>query len=67
MIITFKGGLEKQYDADSAAISGPLFVIYKYNNQTGKDEIRETFPAAGVVLATLPDGHIVVGKAPTPV
>jgi len=62
MIVKFTNGEEKDCDADSAALSGPVFVLYKYNRTRRRLESAETLPAEQVAWARLPNGDIVVGR-----
>jgi hypothetical protein len=61
-VVTFIDGTNKHYDADSAALVGPLFVLYRYNRKRRKLESGEAFPAEQVRQAQLPNGNIVVGR-----
>ena len=60
--VKFSSGEEKEYDADSANVVEHLFVLYKYHPIRRKSESRDTFPAAGIAWARLPDGSLVVGR-----
>lgn len=60
--VKFVSGKERGYNADSAALSGPLFVLYKYNRTRRKSESADCFPAEEVVQAEFSDGRIVVGR-----
>ena len=62
VIIKFVSGVERKYEGDAAALSGPVFVLYKYNHERGKLESDRTFPADQVVLARLDNGNIVLGE-----
>ena len=52
--VKFADRTEKEYDADGAHKSGPLFVLTKYNRKRRKSEICETFPVGNVVWAQFP-------------
>ena len=62
MIVKFTSGEEKEYDAAAAAVSGPLFALYKWNPKRRKLESADCFPANQVVWARLPNGNMVVGR-----
>jgi hypothetical protein len=59
--VKFTTGEEKEFDADAAVLSGPLFVLHKWNARRRKPESGACFPADQVVWARLPDGSIVLG------
>ena len=59
--VLFTDGTEKEYDADGAHKSGPLFVLTKYNRKRRKSDICQTFPVGNVVWAQYP-GSIILGE-----
>jgi hypothetical protein len=61
-VVKFASGEEKEYVADAAGISGPLFVLYVYNRKRRKLESADTFPAERVAWARFPDERIVIGR-----
>jgi hypothetical protein len=61
-IVKFNSGEEKEYDADSAVLSGPLLVLHKRTRPRGKLESSDTFPADQVAWVRLPDGDIGFGR-----
>jgi hypothetical protein len=58
--VKFVSGQEKTYAAETAALVGPLFVLYRRTH--GKLQSTETFPADQVILAQLSNGDIVLGR-----
>jgi hypothetical protein len=61
-VVKFVTGEEKEFDADAAVLSGPLFVLHKWNPKRRKLESGACFPAEKVAWARLPNGNIVVGR-----
>jgi hypothetical protein len=63
--VKFVSGTSRRYDADTATLSDydQLFVLSKWNPGERKFEPCETFDAGTVVMATLENGDIVLGKA----
>jgi hypothetical protein len=59
--VKFASGEERQFDADAAGLSGPVFVLYKWNRKRRKLESGSCFPADQVAWARLPSGNIVLG------
>jgi hypothetical protein len=60
--VKFTSGEEREYAADGAALSDPLFVLYIYNRERQELESVDTFPVEQVAWAKFPDGRIVIGK-----
>lgn len=60
-LVRFATGEEKQFDADAAVLSGPLFVLHKWNPKRRKLESGSCFPADQVAWARLRNGNIVLG------
>ena len=61
-VVKFSSGEEKEYAADAAALSGPLFVLYRYSRKRRKLESVATFRAQQVAWAKFTDGRIVIGR-----
>jgi len=61
-IVKFNNGEEKEYDADSAVLSGPLLVFHKRTRLHRKLESFDTFAADQVAWVRLPNGDIVSGR-----
>ena len=60
--VKFATGEEKRFERDSAALSGPVFVLYR--KRRGKLEVTDAFSADQIEWARLPGGIVVKGKAP---
>jgi len=60
-VVKFATGEEKEFDADAAVLSGPLFVLHKWNPKRRKLESGACFPAEQVAWARLPNGKVVLG------
>jgi hypothetical protein len=61
LLVKFATGEEKEFDADTAVVSGPLFVLHKWNAKRRKLESGACFPAEQVSWARLPNGNVVLG------
>ncbi|MSO20731.1 MAG: hypothetical protein EXQ56_09775 [Acidobacteria bacterium] len=59
--VRFANGEEKQFQRDAAALSGPVFVLYR--RRRGKLEVSDAFSADQIEWARLPNGDMVMGKA----
>ncbi len=58
--VKFVDGRDERHDADTAAIDGPLFVLYKHSAHGLAS--ASAFNADEVVMARTPDGSVVLGK-----
>ena len=60
--VKFATGEEKQFNRDGAALSGPVFVLYR--RRRGKLEVSDAFSADQIEWARLSSGVMVMGKPP---
>jgi hypothetical protein len=60
LTVKFTTGQEEHFDAEAAASSGPVFILYKRNGR--KLEPANTFPVDQVAWARLNNGNIVLGS-----
>jgi len=58
--VKFANGDEKRFDRDGAALSGPVFLLYRRRGK--RLETSNAFSADQIVWARLPDGKLVLGK-----
>jgi len=60
VVVKFVSGEERQYDGETAALQGPVLVLYKRKRR--KLESSDAFPAETVVWAQTPDGRTILGR-----